>query len=142
MNTKMISRFLIVIFLFFTCSAFTAAQTNWTFVAIDTSYDIWFVDKAVIRKKSGIIVAWIKSVHTDESYTVRLNEWKCAEKMKRLIQYQEYDPNTVLLTSSADPLPWRYVVPDSIESRMYNIICSDSKKRAGTDRNDERYQTS
>jgi uncharacterized protein YgiM (DUF1202 family) len=137
MNTNVISRFLTVTFLFFAFSTFTAAQTDWSFVAIDTDYDVWFVDKAVIKKKSGIIAAWMKTVHRDKSYNIALNEWNCAEKMKRLLQVQTYDSNTVLTSMTVKTLPWRYVVPDSVEAKAYNIICGDLNKRTGTARNDE-----
>ena len=137
MNTKIISRFLTVTFVFFAFSTFTAAQTRWSFVGIDTDYDVWFVDKAVIKKKSGIIAAWMKVIHRDRSYKLILNEWKCSEKLKRFVHGQKYDSTGGYIDRIIVTLPWRDVVPDSVEAKTYNMICKDSIKPAGTTRNDE-----
>ncbi|HYP43410.1 MAG TPA: surface-adhesin E family protein [Candidatus Nitrosocosmicus sp.] len=110
----------------------TLAQSRWSLVGMTPDSAVWLVDKATKKKASGVIQAWEKVVYQDGSYSIALNEWKCSEKMKRLIQVNNYYPNGDYLSRSLTPLPWRYIVPDSIEEKTFKIVCKVNKtaKRA------------
>ena len=105
------------------------AQSRWSLVGGSVDNAIWLVDKTTKNKTYGFIQAWEKVVYQDGSYSIALNEWKCSEKMKRLMQVNNYDPTGDILDRSLIPLPWRYVVPDSIEEKTFKIVCNSSSSK-------------
>jgi hypothetical protein len=124
---------LVIICLFFSLNV--SAQSRWSLVFSRDTSD-WYIDKSTIKKKpTGIVQAWEKVVYQDNSYGLGLNEWKCSEKMKRLIQFSSYNQFGEPLSRSLTPLPWRNIVPDSIEEKAFNIVCKNSNK---TPRNNEK----
>lgn len=123
MSQLLSATLLVICILILSIGAF--AQDRWSFVGLSVDKALWFVDKAVMKKKSGVISAWEKVIYTDKSYSIALNEWKCTEKMKRFIQVNHYDPTGDYLDRDLKALSWRYIVPDSIEERTYKILCSD-----------------
>ncbi|HEY0460535.1 MAG TPA: SH3 domain-containing protein [Pyrinomonadaceae bacterium] len=126
-----VSLFCIVIFTFN-----TLAQSRWSFVGMTPDSALWYVDKSIKKKPSGIVQAWEKVVYPDKSYIIGLNEWKCSEKMKRVIQANSYYPNGDYQSRTLTPLPWRYVVPDAIEEKTYKIVCDDlSNRKSETENN-------
>jgi hypothetical protein len=124
---------LVIICLFFSVNV--SAQSRWSLVFSRDTSD-WYMDKSTIKKNpTGTVQAWEKVVYQDNSYILGLNEWKCSEKMKRLLQSGSYTSFGEPLSRSLIPFPWRYIVPDSIEEEMYNIVCKNSNK---TPRNNEK----
>lgn len=124
---------LVIICLFFSFNV--SAQSRWSFVFSTDTTD-WYIDKGTIKKNpTGTVQAWEKAVYQDNSYSLGLNEWKCSEKMKRLIQFSSYTPFGESVSRSLIPLPWRYIVPDSIEEKAFGIVCKNSNK---TPRNNEK----
>lgn len=101
-------------------------QSRWIFVGTTDDYSFWYVDQTIQRKSPKIIAAWEKVVYENKSYGIGLNEWNCSAKMKRLIQAQSYNSNGDLTNRSLTPLPWRYIVPDSVEEQTYKIVCDNS----------------
>lgn len=101
----------------------TNAQIRWQFIGMARDSTIFFVDRTVTKNSSGTVQAWEKIIYSNESYVIGLNEWKCSEKMKRVIQTITYYPNGDYQSRSLVPLPWRYVVPKSVEEQIYNLVC-------------------
>lgn len=113
-----------------------AAQSRRTFIALTEDFStLWYVDEAIQKKPAGIVAAWMKSVRSDKSYSLGLSEWNCAAKKKRTMQVQDYDALGVPVSRSTTPLPWRYIVPDSVEDKAAKIVCDDFAGRRSPKRN-------
>ncbi len=120
--------FLIVCFFF---SLNVPAQSRWTFVGITDDYSFWYVDETVQKKSAKVVSAWEKVIHEDKSYSLALSEWKCSAKKKRLMQVHNFAPSGDALSRGTRPLPWRYVVPDSVEEKTSEIVCNSDERKIG-----------
>ncbi len=117
-------RFLLFLICIVMLTSNATAQSRWSLVGASVVNAVWLVDKTTKKKASGVIQAWEKVIYQDGSYSIALHEWRCSERMKRLMQVNNYDPTGDILDRSLIPLPWRYVVPDSIEEKTYKIVCN------------------
>lgn len=110
-------------------SGTSIGQTRWTVVT--TAPDLtWYVDKTSIKKtRRGTILAWEKVTYQDNSYNLALKEWKCSEKMKRFLQVNTYYSTGDIKYSDKRILPWRNIVPESIDESTYYIVCSDYHRK-------------
>lgn len=122
------------------CSFFylsVPAQSRWTFVGITDDYSFWYVDETVRKKSAKVVSTWEKIIHEDKSYSLALSEWKCSAKKKRLMQVHNFAPNGDALGRGTRPLPWRYIVPDSVEEKTSEIVCNSDERKTGKLNNED-----
>lgn len=98
------------------------AQTDWFFIDLTGGGTVVYIDKKFMQVRGGITRVWQKSVSADDSYTISLMEWNCAEKKFRVAQSVVYE-NNLIVAQSDKKSSWRYFVPDSIEMLLYSNIC-------------------
>lgn len=130
--SQLLPRFAILICIFLIASVSAAAQqSRWSYIGRAVNDSVWYLDKSFKKNRSGTITAWEKVIFPDDSYSIEVNEWNCSERKKRMLQADNYAPSGDFLSHLGKPVPWRFVVPDSVEEKVFGIICgnSNSKKR-------------
>ncbi len=80
------------------------------------------------RTENGYLVeGWDKWI-----YTVYLDEFACKQKIYRTLNDVNYDSNgKVLEQSEYQDKRWSIIPPDTVESRLYSIVCSLKEDRKG-----------
>lgn len=135
MNEKILFRCLISISFCLFAFVNAPAQTDWFFVALTNGGDIIYIDKSFTRRRNGITQVWQKSASSDDSYTISLMEWNCAEKSFQFVLSAVYE-HDVIVDRSDKKTNWRYFVPDSTGMFSYSNICSRKSKREVEANND------
>lgn len=122
--------FLICLFLITFVSA-AAQQSRWSYIGRAVNDSVWYLDKSFKKNKSGTVTSWEKVIFPDDSFSIEVTEWNCSERKKRMLQADNYAPSGDFLSHLGDPAQWRFVVPDSVEEKVFGIICGNSisKKR-------------
>ncbi|WP_425304584.1 surface-adhesin E family protein [Sandarakinorhabdus limnophila] len=105
-----------------------AGQSRWTkFAEADDDSAIYYVDDSRIVFISQAIVQWwekaeYKTHPNNWDHDISLYEANCSEGKTRAISINVYFTNGEK-ASTANPGPWRYVVPETVMEGKFNYVC-------------------
>lgn len=108
-------------------------QSGWRLVAIDASGSgrlLIYRDRYRV-KRDGIRSAqvWLRIVdeanQTIGNYDLHLKAYNCSGETFRTVAIFNYDKNGKQLSERHPEPKWNYIVPDTVEEKISNIVCYD-----------------
>jgi hypothetical protein len=117
-----------------------AKAVDWVFCA-KSKEGLYYYDPQGIKQASkDIVQAWTKLVYTEKSvqehikklgpaynelsYAIALGEFNCSEKKYRFLSITEYNQGGGVIASVTNNFStWHFVVPHSVNERLFNIVC-------------------
>lgn len=88
-----------------------------------------FVDVSSVEMSSGVARVWLKFDFSKNPaeiarYSLKRVEMRCAERTFRFIASTDYSPSgSIIFSDEREDLPFSMIVPDSIGSRVYDVVC-------------------
>jgi len=133
-----VSTLLAILYLLFS-SAVEAWTAEWEFCA-KSGWGYYYYDPQSIKRVSkDTIQVWEKAVYTEKgvqdmvkdlgpkyielSYTLQLCEFNCSEKKSRILSATFYNNEGGIIGSFSYPTTWEFVVPESVDEHLFNIVC-------------------
>lgn len=100
-----------------------AQAAKWRYVttlADDTK--TYFRDEIKILP-DGNRQSWVRTIHSDESFSPILMEWNCSNQRRIYRQIILHNPDGLLAGKSKPPQRWEETVPGSVGGLLYVRIC-------------------
>ncbi|HST51594.1 MAG TPA: surface-adhesin E family protein [Pyrinomonadaceae bacterium] len=123
-----------------------SAQNRWRLATTGKDVEVYYDRGGISHTPKGTVKVWIKYEYTKEvSYvkqSVSLMEYQCADRISRTLSETDYKQTGEVIASMTPHTPrWNYVIPDTIDEALFEIVCKGRKDLQLKSDEDEEIET-